>query len=190
MSERPPGGELPERQFHASKLKLGLLIVPCLLGAGAALQSDTKPEFAITDIAWVNGAALAICLFVAFLLLRMAMEKEPVVVLNADGLHCRRPPVGSIPWSAVVGIAAGRAVLMRRVLMVGVDPQQLDAQGREYFKNSVGALALISPQVNRFQRYSQGYPTVSIPISLLAASPSTIERAVREHVNHYIIDED
>jgi hypothetical protein len=190
MSRISQDDDLPAQHFHVSKIKMALLILPCLLGVGAALQMDDASRFALADYRWVNAAAVVICLFVAALLARMALEKEPVLVLDANGLHCRRPPVGSIPWSAVIGIGAGKAALMRRVLMVAVDQQQLDADGREYIKNSLGALSLISPQLSKFGRYAQGYPSVHIPISLFSTSPSQVERAVQEFVNHYIVDDD
>lgn len=67
----------PEQRFYVAKLKMGLLIPPCLLGVAAALQADDAVEFAFADYRWINAAAVLICLFVAFLLFRMAMEKEP-----------------------------------------------------------------------------------------------------------------
>lgn len=167
---------------------MALLILPCLLGVAAALQVDDGVEFALADYRWVNAAAVLICLFVAFLLFRMAMEKEPLIVINEAGISCRRPPVGTIPWSAIVGIGAGKASLMRRVLMIAVDQSQLDAEGQQYVKDSLGALSLLSPQLSKFERMAPGHRSLHIPISLLSTSPARVEQIVQDYVAYYITD--
>lgn len=178
----------PEQRFYVSKLKMGLLIVPCLLGVAAALQADDAVEFAFADYRWINAAAVLICLFVAVLLFRMAMEKEPLIVINQAGISCRRPPVGTIPWSAIIGIGAGKATIMRRVLMIAVDQSQLDAEGQKYLKNSLGTLSLVSPQLSKFERMAPDYRSLYIPISLLSTSPTRVEQIVQDYVGYYITD--
>lgn len=77
---------------------------------------------------------------------------------------------------------------MRRVLMIAVERNRLDAEGREYRKNSLGALSLLSPQLSKFERLAQGHPSLHIPISLLSTPPSQVERIVRDYVAYYITD--
>ena len=62
--------------FYPSKLKLGVLIIPCLFGIAMTLQTDGPEgaeEFVLGNLGWVNILAILICLFVAFLLIQMAM---------------------------------------------------------------------------------------------------------------------
>jgi len=176
--------------FYPSKLQLGILVVPCLLGVAMILQRDDAAEFVLTDLSWTNIMAIVICLFVAGLLLQMAFDRNPVVVFDAKGIHCQRPPLGLIPWEAVIGMGAGNATLARRVLMIAVDPNRLDEKARTYIRNSVGFINLISPQMRKFDSQSQGYPSVHIPISHLSRPAREIESVAQEFVLYYVAVEE
>jgi len=177
--------------FYPSKIQLGILVLPCLLGVAMILQSDGAEEFTLTDLSWTNIMAIVICLFVAGLLLQMAFDRKPVVVFDAVGINCQRPPLGLIPWTAVIGIGVANATLARRVLMVAVDPNRLDEKARSYIRNSVGFINLISPQMRKFDSQAQGYPSVHIPISHLSRPAREIESLAQEFVLYYvaIVDE-
>jgi hypothetical protein len=184
-------GPPPEpEKFYPSKVKLGVLILPCLLGVAMALQSDEAVEFVLAELRWTNILAILIPLFVAGLLLQMAFDRKPVVVFDEAGIHCQRPPIGLIPWSAVIGMGAANATLMRRVLMVAVDPGRLEEKARTFIRNSVGILPLISPQLSKFEKEAEGYPSVHIPISHLSRPAREIESLAQKFVLYYVAEDD
>ena len=183
----------PPVEFYPSKLKLGVLIIPCLLGVAMTLQTDASEgagKFVLAHLGWRNILAILICLFVAFLLLQMAFDKKPVVTFDGNGIYSQRPPLGLIPWSAVIGMGAANATLMRRVLMIAVDPGQLDEKARTYVRNSIGFLPLISPAMGRFNKQAEGYPSVHIGISHLSRPASQIESLAQQFVLYYVAEED
>ncbi len=182
----PPAPE----KFYPSKVKLGILILPCLFGVVIALQSDEAVDFVLAEMRLTNILAILIPLFVAGLLLQMAFDRKPVVIFDEVGIHCRRPPIGVMPWAAVIGMGAANATLMRRVLMVAVDPGKLDDKARTFVRNSVGVLPLISPQLAKFKSQAEGYPAVHIPISHLSRPAREIERLAQEFVLYYVAEDD
>ena len=192
--EKQNSGPPPDPvNIYPSKAKLGVLIIPCLFGIGMTLQTDGADGaggFVLAELSWVNILAILICLFVAFLLLQMAFDRKPVIVFDGKGIYCQRPLLGTIPWSAVIGMGAANATLMRRVLMIAVDPGQLDEEARTYVRNSVGFLNLISPQLGKFQKQAKGYPSVHISISHLSRSARQIEGLAQEFVLYYVAEED
>ena len=177
-------------KLYPSKIQLGILILPCLLGVGMILQTDGTAALALADLSVTNIMAIVICLFVAGLLLQMALDRKPVVVFDSAGIHCQRPPLGLIPWPAVIGIGAANATLARRVLMVAVEPNRLDEAARNYIRNSVGFINLISPQMQKFDSQAQGYPSVHIGISHLSRPAREIEGLVQEFVLYYVAIKD
>jgi hypothetical protein len=192
--EKKNGGPPPDPvNIYPSRVKLGVLIIPCLFGIGMTLQTDGAEGaggFVLADLSWINILAILICLLVAFLLLQMAFDRKPVIAFDGKGIYCQRPPLGTIPWSAVIGMGAANATLMRRVLMIAVDPGRLDEEARTYVRNSVGFLNLISPQLGKFQKQAKGYPSVHISISHLSRSPRQIEGLAQEFVLYYVAEED
>ncbi len=160
------------------------------MGVGIALQSDEAVEFVLAEMHLTNILAILIPLFVAGVLLQMAFDRKPVVVFDAAGIHCQRPPIGLIPWSAVIGIGAANATLMRRVLMVAVDPDQLAEKARTFIRNSIGVLPFISPQLAKFKKQAAGYPAVYIPISHLSRPAREIERLAQEFVLYYVAEDE
>ena len=106
--KRQRGGAEPIAAYN-SKIKLGILAAPCVLVALAAAYG------AINGIDWLGGgtvlhwAAAAIGGLTAFTLLQMAFDKKPVLIIDDEGIRCRRPDVGLIPWRAVVGLGRGQA---------------------------------------------------------------------------------
>ncbi len=185
-TEAPPAPEY----FYPSKIKLGILILPCLLGVGMALQSDAAVDFVLAELRLTNILAILIPLFVAGLLLQMAFDRKPVVAFDEVGIHCQRPPIGLIPWSAVIGMGAANATLMRRVLMVAVDPAKLDDKARTFVRNTIGVMPLISPQLAKFESQAEGYPSVYIPISHLSRPVREIESLGQKFVLYYVAEDD
>ena len=85
----------PPVDFYPSKLKLGVLIIPCLLGVAMTLQTDASEgagKFVLAHLGWMNILAILICLFVAFLLIQMAFDNKPVVTFDDKGIfsHCEQ----------------------------------------------------------------------------------------------------
>ena len=193
-AQQPETGPPPAPvSFYPSKAKLGILIIPCVFGIVMTLQTDGaegSAGFVLAEMRLVNIMAILICLFVAFLLLQMAFDRNPVVAFDEKGIHCRRPPLGFVPWSAVIGMGAANATLMRRVLMIAVDPGKLNEKARTYVRNSVGFINLISPRMSRFKKQAHGYPSVHIPISHLSRSARQIESLAQEFVLYYVAEED
>ena len=181
---------MAELQLHSSKLKMGLLVVPCVLAVVVTLQADGAPELALENMRLVHYAAIAIAIAVGGIVIHMAFEKAPVLVLDDDGISCRRPPIGQIPWTAVIAVDVGRATLMRRVLMIATDPALLPPQARDFARNSTGALTLISPQLGRFALRTKGAVRFYIPISMLNMSATNIERAVQYFIQQNLQDDD
>lgn len=177
---------MTEVRIHSSKVKLGLLVIPCVLAVIVTLQADNMPDFTLEDLRIVHYAAIAIAIAVGGIVLHMAFEKAPVLVLNDEGIYCRRPPIGTIPWQAVVAVGVGNATLMRRVLMIATDPVHLGPKAREFAKNSTGALTLISPQMGRFALRTKGTVRFYIPISMLDMSGPKIERLVQDFIREYL----
>ena len=184
--EAPPAPDY----FYLSKVKLGILILPCLLGVGMALQSDAAVDFVLAEMRLTNILAVLIPLFVAGLLLQMAFDRKPVVAFDEVGIHCDRPPIGLIPWSAVIGMGAANATLMRRVLMVAVDPGKLDDKARTFVRNTIGVMPLISPQLARFEGQAEGYPSVHIQISHLSRPVREIESLGQKFVLYYVVEDE
>ena len=177
-------------KIYPSKAKLGILIVPCLFGVGMALQTDGASEFVLAEMSWTNIAAVVISLFVAGLIVQMAFDRKPVLVFDEKGIYCQRPPLGLMPWAAVIGMGAANATLVRRVLMVAVDPSQLNEEARTYISNSMGMLPMVSPQLRKFKDQSDGYPSVHIPISQLSMPVRKIESLAQEFVLYYVAKEE
>lgn len=182
---------MTEVRIHASKVKLGLLVIPCVLAVVVTLQADNMPDFTLEDLRLVHYAAIAIAIAVAGIVVHMAFEKAPVLVLNDDGIYCRRPPIDLIPWPAIIAVGVGNATLMRRVLMIAADPAYLGPKAREFAKNSTGALTLISPQLGRFALRTKGKGAVRfyIPIGMLDMSASRIERTVQAFIQQHLNDD-
>ena len=157
------------------------------------LQTDASEgagKFVLASLGWVNILAILICLFVAFVVLQMAFDKKPVVTFDGNGIYSQRPPLGLIPWSAVIGMGAANATLMRRVLMIAVDPGKLDEKARTYVRNSIGFLPFISPTMGQFNKQAEGYPSVHIGISHLSRPASQIESLAQQFVLYYVAEED
>lgn len=103
---------------------LGVVLAVCLLlAAGMAyiLQVEAGPGLQ-SQAGWAAALAafLALAGWTAYCIVRLAREREPFLVLDADGL--RSPGwVGVVPWAAVKGITltAGRALLMTFALEAG-----------------------------------------------------------------------
>ena len=155
-----------------------------------ALQSDAAVDFALAEMRLTNILAVLIPLFVAGLLLQMAFDRKPVVAFDEVGIHCDRPPIGLIPWSAVIGMGAANATLMRRVLMVAVDPGKLDDKARTFVRNTIGVMPLISPQLARFEGQAKGYPSLHIQISHLSRPVREIESLGQKFVLYYVVEDE
>lgn len=170
---------------YNSRIKLGILATPCVLAAVSALYA------ALTGIDLLGGgtglhlAAAFIGGLTAFTLLQMAFDQKPVLVINDEGIRCRRPDVGLIPWQAVVGIGTSKATLLRKVLMIAVDENELGEQAARHMRRRVGLFGAFSPQVAKFEGQMTGWPSVHVPISYFAMSALELEKLLLEKIQFH-----
>jgi len=170
---------------YNSRVKLGILAVPCVVVAVAAAYG------AINGIDWLGGgtvlhwAAAGIGALTAFTLLQMAFDRTPVLIIDDEGIRCRRPDVGMIPWRAVVGLGTSKATLLRKVLMIAVDDAELDEQAARHMRRRVGMFAAFSPQVAKFEGQMTGWPSIHVPISYFAIAPGELEKLLAEKIQFH-----
>jgi hypothetical protein len=170
---------------YNSKIKLGILATPCVLAAVVSLYAALTGA----DI-WGGGTGLHLAAgfiggLTAFTLLQMAFDKKPVLEIDDEGIRCRRPDVGLIPWRAVVGIGTSKATLLRKVLMIAVDENELDGQAARHMRRRVGLFGAFSPQVAKFEGQMTGWPSIHVPISYFAMSAPELEKLLAEKVQFH-----
>ena len=115
----------------------------------------------------------------------MAFDRKPVLIIDEEGIRCRRPDVGLIPWRAVVGLGTSRATLVRRVLMIAVDDNELDEQAARHMRRRVGLFAAFSPAVAKFEGEMRGWPSIHVPISYFSMPGNQLERLLAEKVQFH-----
>jgi len=167
-----------------SRLKHFLLALPCaylaVMGAHA-VRSGTGPEGFGYALVAIGGIAAAVLMLQGF-------NRQPVLTIDAEGIHCRRPAVGLLPWPAITGLGFGRGMFSRVVLMVAYDEAALDAEAAARLKRERPS-ALFGPRLGRYQGRMAGQPTVQIPLSMLAVRPARLQRLLEQYV-HYEADPD
>lgn len=170
---------------YNSKIKLGVLAAPCILAAVVALYGAFNGLDLLGGGTGLHFAAAFIGGLTAFVLLQMAFEKKPVLVIDDEGIRCRRPDVGMIPWRAVVGLGTSKATLLRRVLMIAVDEGELDEQAARHMRRRVGMFAVFSPQVAKFEGQMKGWPSIHVPISYFNISTRQLEKLLAEKIRFH-----
>jgi len=183
MTARPDSD--PVVRIYPSRLKIGVLVLPCILAIAITLQADNVGEPALADMTGGQIAAILIALAVAGLLLHMAFEREPVLQLDADGIHCRRPPIGCIAWPAITAVAVGRVTLQRQVLMIAANPNLLDPEARAFAQRSSGLAHMLSRQLVQFAAQAKGSACFFIPVSMLSMRAGRIEAHVDAFAARY-----
>jgi len=168
-------------EIGPSRFKYGLLSFCALLVAGAA-GAELLGFVAAEHSRGTTFAMLAIGLAVAAVLAWMGFDSRPVLTIDQHGITCRRPNTGLIPWEAVAGLGLGRAVLVRTVLMVGLDgdadPQLLERLRR----HGSSASSVFSAQVSRFKGQMRNRMVIEIPIAFLAIGRDELQRLLEERV--------
>ena len=170
-------------EISSSLAKLVVLSIPSfLIGAFAAFDMS-QGQGLVSQSKFAQMTAVALGFITGGVLLQMGFDRKPVLRIDHEGIHCRRPNTGLIPWSAIAGLAVGRALLVRAVLMVAIDPES-DPRLLERLRRhtSGGMFGMLSPQAQRFRGQLQTRPVVQIPVSLLAASPQQIRQIIEERV--------
>jgi len=170
---------------YNSKLKLGIMATPCVVVAVSTLVAAITGQDILGGGTMLHIGGSLIGGLVAFTLLQMAFDKKPILQINEEGILCRRPDVGLIPWPAVVGLGTSKATLLRRVLMIAVDDNELEEQAARHMRRRVGLFAAFSPQVAKFEGQMKGWPSIHVPISYFTISPRDLERQIAEKVNFY-----
>jgi hypothetical protein len=170
---------------YNSRVKLGVLATPCVVASIATLYGAANGIDLIGGGTVMHYAAAFIGGLTAFVLLQMAFESKPVLLIDDEGIRCRRPDVGLIPWSAVVGIGTSKATLLRKVLMVAVDETELQEQAARHMKRRVGLFAAFSPQVAKFEGKMMGYPSINVPISYFNMSAAEFEKQLADKIKFH-----
>jgi hypothetical protein len=170
---------------YNSRIKLGILATPCVIASIATLYAAANGIDLIGGGTGIHLAAAFVGGLTAFVLLQMAFERKPVLQIDEDGIRCRRPDVGVIPWRAVVGVGTSKATLLRKVLMVAVDETELDEQAARHMKRRVGLFAAFSPQVAKFEGKMMGYPSINVPISYFNMSAAEFEKQLADKIKFH-----
>jgi hypothetical protein len=167
-------------RIYTSKWKMGGLAIPCFFIAYAGLDGLATGALARSSL--VDGMLMAIGIGCGLVLLWMAFEKQPVLVIDRRGITCRRPPTGLIPWSAVAGLGLGKVSIIRAVLLVAIDEPSAHGPLGDRLKR-YKASTFFSPTVARFQGQMKGNTTIQIPISLLDVKREALQRMLEERVH-------
>jgi hypothetical protein len=162
-----------------------ILAIPCLMATWVGVQAVLTGTNPLGGGPLMHMAAAAIGALTAFVLLQMGFDKKPVLVIDEDGILCRRPDIGMIPWPAVIGVGTSKATLLRNVLMVAVDEEQLEEHARKHVKRKMGYFAAFSPQVAKFEGQMKGHPTVHIPISYFSMSVKELQKDIFEKIKFH-----
>lgn len=170
---------------YNSKLKLGILAGPCVLVTGVSLTAAITGTDILGGGTMLHLAGAFIGALTAFILLQMAFDQKPVLIIDDEGIRCRRPDVGLIPWHAVVGLGTSKATLLRRVLMIAVDDNELDEQAARHMRRRVGMFAAFSPQAAKFEGQMLGWPSIHVPISYFGMSVSQLEKQLAEKIQFH-----
>ncbi|MDE0726413.1 MAG: hypothetical protein OSB82_08065 [Alphaproteobacteria bacterium] len=170
---------------HNSKIKLGVLAAPCVVVAISSLSAAIMGIDMLGGGTMLHLAGAGIGGLTAFTLLQMAFDQKPVLIIDDEGIRCRRPDVGLIPWHAVVGLGTSKATLLRRVLMVAVDDDELEEQAARHMRRRVGMFAAFSPQAAKFEGQMKGWPSIHVPISYFDISVKQLELQLAEKVRFH-----
>ena len=168
-----------------SKAKMVTMSVPCLMAAGVGIQALLTGTNPLGGGPVMHMAVVGISTLTAFVLLQMGFDRKPMLVIDEEGILCRRPDIGLIPWRAVIGLGTSKATLLRNVLMVAVDEEELDEKTRKHVRNRLGFFAAFSPRVAKFEGQMKGHPTIHIPISYFSISVSELEREIAEKIKFH-----
>ncbi|MEQ9639354.1 MAG: STM3941 family protein [Alphaproteobacteria bacterium] len=171
-------------RIFTSRWKMAALVLPCFFVATVGLRGLWLEG--IEHNLLVNVMLIAIGIGGGLILANMAFEREPVLTIDAEGVTCRRPPTGLIPWEAIAGLGMGKVSLLRKVLLIAVDTPATEpalAAKVDRFRAST----LLNPAVSRFQGQFKGGAVIQVPISLLDVKAPELQRLLEERV-HYAGD--
>lgn len=169
-------------EIMASKRKYLFMALPCLLISFAGLDA-LRRGVSITES---NGMGIDIGVFLVALataatLIYLGFDRKPVLTIDADGIRCRRPAIGLIPWERVMGMGFARPTAFRRQLLVAVDTEN-DIELQQRLKHSTAGA--FNRGAAHFRGQMQGLPTVQIPISMLAITQNELQRLLEERINY------
>ncbi len=166
-------------RIYPSKIKHAVLVLPCLYVMVMGIQllaGGAAPDSLNIAMVLFGGGGAVVLLFVGF-------AGKPVLVLDREGVFCRRPNFGLIPWEAVAGLGLGRAAFSRSVLIIAVDEERVSGADLQRLKRERGSL-FMNPQMARFRGDMAGHPTVQVSIALLAISPRQLRAILEERINY------
>jgi hypothetical protein len=168
-------------RIYTSKWKMGGLALPCFFVAYAGL--DGLMAGGLVRSSLVDGMLLVIGIACGLVLLWMAFETTPVLVIDRRGITCRRPPTGLVPWSAIAGLGLGKVSIIRAVLLIAIDEPAAHGPLADKIKR-YKASTIFSPTVARFQGQMNRNTTIQVPISLLAVTGEELQQMLEERVRY------
>ena len=176
------GGPVQPIEIMASKGKYLGMALPCLLISLAALDALRRG----VSIAEDNGMGVDIGVFLVGLvtaatLIYLGFDRKPVLTIGEDGIRCRRPAIGLIPWDRVMGMGFARPTAFRKQLLVAVDTDN-DIELQQRLKRfTAGGF---NRGAAHFRGQMQGLPTVQIPISMLAIKQAELQQLIEERISY------
>lgn len=178
-----PDGDVGQPiEIMASKGRYLGMALPCMLISLAALEALRSG----VSMSEGNGIAVDIGVFLvglatALFLLYLGFDRKPVLTIGPDGIQCRRPAIGLIPWDRVVGMGFARPTAFRKQLLVAVNTDGDDELQRRLKPFKTGGF---SRGTAHFRGQVQDRPTVQIPISMLATSQAELQRQLEERIRY------
>ena len=166
-------------------LKTAALSLPCLVIVAIGVVGLLEGESMLGSDPTTHWAAIAIAGATAAILLRVGFEKRPVLVIDENGIACRRPDIGTIPWRAVVSVGTAQTLLRHKVMTIAVDEAELEDEARRHLENQLGLSGAFSRDMTRFERRASGYPSIQVTISSLSMSMPEFEARLAALANAY-----
>jgi hypothetical protein len=165
-------------EFRRSRLKFAALSVAPLYFGAVGLRQLVLGE----PLTVFLGGLVAVGLGSAASLLWLAYDRTPALVIDGRGIAVNWPKIGLIPWSAVAGLAVGRAPFVRSVLMIALDPDEAGPELMAKAQPHLASSLLPNPAANRFRAQVRNAPILQVKIAFLDASRAEVQRVLEERV--------
>ena len=166
-------------RIYASRIKHAALAMPAFIIMTLGIQAVASG----VPFDAFHAGVIAIGGISGVILLYMGFDTKPVLVIDADGITCRRPRTGLIPWQAITGLGLGRAPIVRTVLLVAVDETAVVQDVKTRLKRQ--GFSLLNPTMARSQGQLAGMPTLQISVALLAVTPRQLQRLLEEKIHYH-----
>lgn len=164
--------------IYTARSKLIVLAIPAFLILAMGLQR----MYSTGSIGIGSAGLVVLGGMMGFVLMQWAFDTRPILTIDADGITCRRPSIGHIPWRAVAGLGMGRRFFVRSSLLIGVNDAELDQETIKRLNRQSGLSIFLNPSVARFRGAIKDARTVQIPITYLAVTPAKLQHILEDKV--------